>query len=196
MRDASRGSLVPVDGAAVGATECGTMVQELGKERSRMIKRLYVALGALAGAATLSGCGNPAGYFPVSGKVVYKGEPASGAVVYFHRANEPPGSQQAIPFSIVGDDGSFHLACDGVGDGCPPGRYDVLVEWRGKPASDAPPPKATVAKGKTKQATPSRLMARQGVDRLKGRYFDIAKPILHAEVEARPNILPPFELED
>ena len=161
-----------------------------------MIKRLYVALAVLAGALTASGCGNPAGYFPVSGKVVYKGEPASGAVVYFHRSDEPAGSHQNIPFSIVADDGSFHLACDGVGDGCPPGRYDVLVEWRGKPVTDAPLPKPTTGKGKTKEFSPNRQMARQGVDRLKGRYFDIAKPMLHAEVEPRPNTLPPFELED
>jgi hypothetical protein len=46
-----------------------------------------------------------------------------------------------------------------------------------------------------KEAAPNRQMARQGVDRLKGRYFDIAKPLLHAEVLPQANTIPPFELD-
>ena len=50
-----------------------------------MIKQCLAALAAVSVSFASSGCGNPAGLFPVSGKVLYKGEPASGAVVYFHR---------------------------------------------------------------------------------------------------------------
>ena len=39
----------------------------------------------LAAAIVAAGCGSPAGLVPVSGKVLYRGEPAAGAVVYFHR---------------------------------------------------------------------------------------------------------------
>jgi hypothetical protein len=31
---------------------------------------------------------------------------------------------------------------------------------------------------------------------LKGRYFDIGKPLLHVEVKPETNQLPPFELTD
>ena len=57
-------------------------------------------------------------------------------------------------------------------------------------------PKPSRVKGKVKEFTVNRQMARQGVDRLKGRYFDIAKPLLHAKVEPHRNTLPPFELGD
>jgi hypothetical protein len=39
-------------------------------------------------------------------------------------------------------------------------------------------------------------MARQGIDHLKGRYFDIAKPLLHAEVLPQTDTFAPFELND
>jgi LPS sulfotransferase NodH len=160
-----------------------------------MIKRwLVIAAGACL-CVGAPGCGNKTpGYYAVQGKVLYKGEPAPGAVVYFHRADRMA-SSQAIPFGIAEQDGSFSLNCDGVGHGCPPGQYDVLVEWRGKPDLEVAAPKAARATAKVKEAAPNRQMARQGVDRLKGRYFDIAKPLLHAEVLPQANTIPPFELD-
>jgi hypothetical protein len=132
----------------------------------------------------------------VSGKVLYKGEPASGATVYFHPTDGTVNPGNAIPYGIAGQDGSFYLTCDGVGDGCPPGKYAVLVEWRGKPDPQVTQPKQAPQKGKAKDFTTNKQMARQGIDRLKGRYFDIAKPLLHAEVMPRTNPLAPFELND
>ena len=35
-----------------------------------------------------------------------------------------------------------------------------------------------------------------GPDRLKGRYFNVSKPLLQAEVKPGPNQLAPFELTD
>jgi hypothetical protein len=149
----------------------------------------------VASAIVAGGCGSSAGLVPVSGKVLHRGEPAAGAVVYFHREQAPGGTNQPIPFGIVEDDGSFYLTCDGLGDGCPPGKYLVLVEWKGKAASDAAPqPKP--ARGKAKVVQVNRRTARDGVDRLKGRYFDISKPLLHAEVVPGSNPLPAFELAD
>jgi hypothetical protein len=153
---------------------------------------LVVALAIVAG-----GCGSPAGLVPVAGKVLYRGEPAAGAVVYFHREQAPGGTHQPIPSGIVEDDGSFYLTCDGLGDGCPPGKYAVLVEWKGKAASDAAPqPKPARGKTKAKVVQVNRRTARSGVDRLKGRYFDISKPLLHAEVVPGSSPLPAFELAD
>ena len=161
-----------------------------------MSMRWYLGLAVAAGSAAAAGCGNPSGFYSVSGKVMYKGEPASGAVVYFHRADAPPSGGKAIPFGIANENGGFNLTCDGVGNGCPPGKYDVLVEWRGKPDATAQQPRPSQAKGKIKEVALNRQMARQGVDRLKGRYFNIAKPLLHAEVLPQPTSLPPFELND
>jgi hypothetical protein len=164
--------------------------------------KVFVVLICASGALGLAGCGRPAGLCPVSGKVLYKGEPAAGAVVYFHREGQSPVPISTIPFGIADADGSFNLTCDGVGDGCPPGKYAVLVEWRGAPESVAPQPKPVPVKGKGKaKAQPNAFtvngqMARQGVDRLKGRYFDISQPLIHADVLAQSNSLAPFELVD
>jgi hypothetical protein len=148
----------------------------------------------MASAIVAGGCGSPAGLVPVSGKVLYRGEPAAGAVIYFHRQDAPRAPHQPIPSGIVEDDGRFYLTSDGVGDGCPPGKYAVLVEWKGKPGTDEPQPKP--ARGKAKVVPVNRRTARNGVDRLKGRYFDVSKPQLHAEVLPGSNYLPPFELGD
>ena len=69
----------------------------------------------LALAIVAGGCGGPAGLIPVSGKVLYRGEPAAGAVVYFHRQAEPGSSGGPIPFGIVEGDGTFSLTSDGLG---------------------------------------------------------------------------------
>jgi hypothetical protein len=145
-----------------------------------------------------AGCGNPPGHYTVNGRVLYNGEPASGAVVYFHQEGPSATTMRTPPMGIADDDGKFHLTCDGVGDGCPPGKYAVLVEWRGKAEGPVAEPKPVPAKGKSKaktqEFTVNKQMARQGIDRLKGRYFDISKPLLHAEVLPQSNNLPPFEI--
>jgi hypothetical protein len=165
-------------------------------ELANMSRRWFMVLAAAAGPLLAAGCGNPAGYFPVSGKVLYNGAPASGATVYFHPIDGTVNPGKSIPYAIAGRDGGFDLTCDGVGDGCPPGKYAVLVEWRGKPETQVTQPKQATVKGKVKDFSANKQVAREGVDRLKGRYFDIAKPLLRAEVAARTNSLAPFELND
>jgi hypothetical protein len=134
----------------------------------------------------------------VHGQVLFKGEPASGAVVYFHQEGPSSIARETLPVGTADDDGKFHLTRDGIGDGCPPGKYVVLVEWRGKAESQVVEPKPIPVTGKTKvkleEYTVNKQMARQGVDRLKGRYFDINKPLLHAEVLPQSNSIPPFEV--
>jgi hypothetical protein len=146
-------------------------------------------LAAAASPLTQAGCGNASGLYPVSGKVLHKGEPATGAVVYFHDEGPASSASPAIPFGVVEDDGSFNLTCDNQGNGCPPVKYDVLVEWRDGTGDGVIPVKST---GKTKLVKRSRV--RSGPYRLKGRYFDITKPLLHVEVLPQSNPLPPFEL--
>ncbi len=154
-----------------------------------MRNRLILILAALSAPFAHSGCGNPPGLYPVSGTVMHKGEPAAGAVVYFHQEGPSASASPTIPFGIVDDDGRFSVVCDSRGDGCPPGKYAVLVEWRDG-ASDGVAPVKT--KGKTKLVKRSRV--RSGPDRFGGRYFDIAKPLFHVEVLPQSNTLAPLEL--
>jgi hypothetical protein len=151
------------------------------------------SLGVLAAAlaAVAPGCGSPNGLVPVSGKVLYRSEPAAGAVVYFHRQAEPGSASGAIPYGLVEDDGTFSLSTDGLGNGARPGSYCVLVEWRDEKGNGIVP---VPTKGKTKLVKRSRV--RSGPDRLKGRYLDIGKPLIHTEVVAGTNTLPAFDLTD
>ena len=145
----------------------------------------------LAAAIVAAGCGSPAGLVPVSGKVLYRGEPAAGAVVYFHRTAEPGSASTPIPYGIVEDDGTYSLATEGLGSGARPGTYSVLVEWRDLKGDGVTQVKA---RGNLKLVKRSRV--RSGPDRLSGRYFNIAKPLLHADVAAGSTAVPPFELKD
>jgi hypothetical protein len=156
-----------------------------------MLRRFVLVLAGSACALALAGCGNSAGLVPVSGKVLYKGEAAKGAVVYFHRQGEPGTQRELVPFGVVQDDGRFSLFSDSLGSGALPGSYNVLVEWRDEKASGIVPVKA---KGQTNLVKRTRIHA--GPDRLKGRYFDASKPLLQVEVKPRTNQLEPFELKD
>jgi hypothetical protein len=153
-----------------------------------MKMRLVLVLAALAVPAACGGCGNPPGMYTVQGTVLHKGEPAAGAVVYFH-PDEPAAARSAtIPFAIADDDGRFRVECDSLG-GCPAGKYSVLVEWRDLSGDGVV---AVKSRGKTNLAKRSRV--RSGPDRLGGRYFDLARPLLHVEVLPQSNTLSPFEL--
>jgi hypothetical protein len=122
------------------------------------------------------GCGHANGPFPVTGKVLYKGEPAVGATVTFLR-KEADRSRESPVQGVVRDDGSFTLAGPG-GPGALPGEYVVLVEWK-------------EGAGKMKGRAP----ALSAPDRLKGRYLDPNNPVLTAKIEPAANELPPFELQ-
>jgi hypothetical protein len=138
-----------------------------------MQKQLCFTAAVLALACT--SCGSN-GLYPVSGQVTYKGRPAVGAVVHFHRVAGESIKEQSI-MGIVDQDGSFALVCGHLGNGAPPGEYDVLVEWRQGPNE---------AKG----------LANKAPDKLQGRYANPKRPVLHAVVKSQNNSLPPFELTD
>src|SRR5262249_36239617 len=101
--------------------------QPLPWERS--VGMRTILLGPLIGACILAaGCGNPSGTYPVSGKVLYRGEPATGAVVTFVRRDAADRMHEQVPQGVVRDDGTFSLASP-LGAGALPGEYAVLVEW-------------------------------------------------------------------
>ncbi len=139
------------------------------------MKKLLAYTTAVMGFACTS-CGNSNNLYPVSGTVTCKGQPAAGAAVFFHRQGGDPMNEHVI-MGIVRQDGSFTLVCGSLGEGAPPGDYDVLIQWRQE---------LNQAKG----------LARKARDRLKGRYGDPKRPRFHALVKAETNHLSPFELTD
>jgi hypothetical protein len=113
---------------------------------------------------------------PVSGKVMYKGSAASGAVVFFIRQGDDSNDDPSI-VGIVQEDGSFELVCGSLGKGAPPGDYDVLIEWK---------PVSAQSKGRHQH----------GPDKLNGRYSDRNNPMLHATIKPGRNDLPSFNLRE
>jgi hypothetical protein len=137
------------------------------------VRKIFLCLTAALVLACAS-CGNKNNIYPVSGKVMCKGSPASGATVFFCRKGGDTMNDHMI-MGIVQEDGWFELVCGSFGKGAPAGEYDVLIEW--------------------KQVSGQRKGRPQhGPDKFKGRYADPKHPLLHATVEAKTTDLPPFEL--
>jgi hypothetical protein len=132
---------------------------------------------ALAGIGlACASCAGSHSLYPVSGTVTYHGKPASGAVVFFQRPDRDRMNEHLI-MGIVQEDGSYELVCGSLGKGAPPGKYDVLIEW--------------------KRGTGQRKgRPLHGPDQLKGRFADRKHPLLQATVEAKATNLLPFELTD
>jgi hypothetical protein len=142
-----------------------------------MSKRFgFIALMFAVG-VTSFGCRNANGLYPVSGKVLVKGEPAVGATVTFIRKGVADPFKEPTPQGVVREDGAFALAGP-AGTGALPGDYVVLVEWK-------------EGAGKARGRAP----ALSAPDRLKKRYLDPNRPLLTATIDAKSNSLPPFEVE-
>lgn len=138
----------------------------------------------------------------VKGQVRYKGEPAEGATVYFHRKGGEVAMGGGIPAAVVDKDGTFRLA-SAEWDGAAAGAYDVLVEWRDRrqvpPAAAQGAPKPAGRGGRKKGVRPAsqiRSSPSLPADRLLGRYADLGRPRLKAEVKPEANNLAPFDLTD
>jgi hypothetical protein len=117
--------------------------------------------------AVSCGDGGPTLY-PVSGKVLYDGQPAEGATVVLHSA-DPNGPK---PSGTVEADGSFTLRTHPHGEGAPAGDYAVIVTWY-------PPNSRGLENPKNK---------------LPARYAVPAQSGLTATVRAGPTELEPFQL--
>jgi hypothetical protein len=77
------------------------------------------------------GCGGPEppeSVYPVKGEVFYRGKPAVGALVAFHKVGADPNAGQ--PSGEVQDDGTFTLTSYRADDGAAPGEYQVTISWR------------------------------------------------------------------
>ena len=128
--------------------------------------------GALASVLLLgASCSGRKTVYPVTGKVLFEGRPAAGAVVQFHPQDKADKNALA-PLGEVGADGTFRLTTYAHEDGAPAGRYAVTVSW-GVPSKGG-----------------------DGYDRLlvPGRYLSPATSKLTAEVPPQATELPPFKL--
>jgi len=139
------------------------------------MRKLLWCATAVFGLACTS-CGNSNHLYPVSGTVAYKGQPAAGAAVFFRRPGGDAMNDHVI-MAIVQEDGSFAVVCGSLGEGAPPGEYDVLIEWQ-------------------QDLSPGKGLAHRRRDRLQGRYADPKHPCFHAVVRVESNRLPPFELTE
>jgi hypothetical protein len=130
---------------------------------------LLLAVLALAGCSKAS---DRMPVYPVHGKVLVKGEPATEAFVAFH-----PDPDNPAPAWIVGQvdaEGNFALSTYVSGDGAPEGEYTVTITWkqRGGPLNEF-----------------------VGPDRLEGLYADPKTSKLRFRVEKKPvNEVPAYEL--
>jgi len=82
-------------------------------------------------AVCILGCGGPEppeAVYPVTGKVFYRGKPAVGAMVAFHKVGSDPNSGQ--PSGEVQEDGTFTLTSYRPDDGAASGEYQVTISWR------------------------------------------------------------------
>lgn len=121
----------------------------------------------------LVGCGSaddgPAKY-PVHGSVRVDGQPAAGLIVTFNNTDPKAPGNAARPVGVVDEAGRFALSTDGDRDGAVVGDYVVTFFW---PSDNTP----------------------NAVDRLEGRFLDVARSQFRPKVEAKDNELAPFELE-
>jgi hypothetical protein len=92
-----------------------------------MSSKGFTVLGVVL--LALSGCGEKRiPTVPVSGKVLYRGQPAPGAQVVLHPVTRDP-EQLFSATGSVQEDGAFKIGVNAAGDGAPPGEYVATVQW-------------------------------------------------------------------
>jgi hypothetical protein len=145
----------------------------LGFSRVQLVLRVLLLVAACA---AIAGCEkSPFKLYPVSGKVLFKGQPAEGAQVVFQPA---AGTSETAPkpplaFGTVQADGSFKLYTDPYGSGAPAGDYVVLITWYGENPRNP----------------------EQKINRLPPKYADPTAPLLKVTVKQGQNDLEPFQLK-
>jgi hypothetical protein len=140
-----------------------------------------VAGGAwILGLFAVAGCGEgKIPLYPVTGKVLVDGQPAAGAMVIFCPIEGSEELMRERPLGIAGADGTFLLTTFLKDDGAPAGQYKVIAQWTTNSTS-ADPRRAGRGGG--------------GVDRLRGKYFNLDRTPFTATIEEGTNELAPFEL--
>lgn len=112
---------------------------------------------------------------PVTGSVVYQGEPAENATIVLHPTGDQ--SNRALkPFGTTGPEGRFQISTYDTNDGTPAGEYRVTIVWPKPPPVRSPD-------------------FASGGDRLEGRYADPGTSQWQVQVKQKPLELAPFKIE-
>jgi hypothetical protein len=126
------------------------------------------------------GCSGHNGVYPVTGKIFYRGTPATGAIVVFHPVGDD--SPMALrPSGVVDAQGEFHLTTHRPKDGAPEGVYSVAIYW---------PEVAVIEERGMRGAGESRGAA----DRFRGVYRP-GQSQLTATVQPKVNVIESFQLQ-
>ena len=113
---------------------------------------------------------------PVSGKVLYRGQPAKGLRVTFNALGDQ-GKLRFAPAAITDDKGEFQLHSYGTNDGAPLGEYAVTFQWPDH-----------INNGMESDPLPE-------VDRLRNSYGDPKKSRFKVSVHEGQNAVEPFVLQ-
>jgi len=135
-------------------------------------------LAVSLGCSSCSGAKGPP-VFPVQGKVLFRGKPASGALVIFHPLNQPE-LEKGMPRAVVEDDGSFSVTTLTANDGAPAGDYAVSITW-----------KTTSEKIPSRKGRPKRVPTN-----FPEKYKNPKTSGLVVRVEETQNELRPFDIKD
>ena len=147
----------------------------------RPVLRALQVVTAIAVVA-LASCGdgrNLHKVYPVKGKILVNGQPASECQIYLNRTFDDDHPFRVTPQGLTDTNGEFQITSYHPGDGSPEGEYIVTIEWRER----------------------SGLMKSDfdGPDQLNGAYAQVEKtkglPGFVVRVGQQPLELPPFELK-
>jgi hypothetical protein len=150
---------------------------------------LFAAPFALLTAGSIMGCGSSAevtrvDVVPVSGKVLYRGQPAAGAEVTLHATDGAPQLAPLHPHGVVQPDGSFQLSTYELNDGAPEGSFALTVHW---PDESYQP--------RTPEEKENFLMGGLKPDKLRGRFTNPQTSDLHVTIDAGQPQLAPLQLQ-
>jgi hypothetical protein len=103
----------------------------------KLLKSFHLALG-VGLVLSMASCGTKyvqAKVYPVKGKALFDGKPATGATVILHSAGAPL-PKDVSPSGKVTSSGVFEISSYGGGDGAPAGEYVAVIDWQ--PVVDQP----------------------------------------------------------
>jgi hypothetical protein len=135
------------------------------------------------------GCGDNSKIpvYPVRGTVLYRGEPAEGALVIFHPVDPSTNLKEKIPprpSGLVDSEGAFVLTTHQPTDGGRSGDYQISIVW----FNEAVEKEGGLGQGDSEHGPKPK-------DKLNGKYADPKRSGLTATITAGTNDLEPFDLE-
>lgn len=150
-----------------------------GAGEGHRARRAYWCAAPIALAWIGLGCSRGDGFktYPVTGRVIVNGEPASGAFLVFHPVAAATGIGNK-PTAQVKPDGTFELTTVEGGDGAPSGDYAVTLEWRkliqagGEPV---PGPNIVPQDYSLPQTTPLKVTVKEDANQLEPFRIDASR---------------------